>query len=196
MQIQVKGKQIDVGDALTEHVEAHLTSAIQKYFDRPVEVIVTFSRDARAFRCDSHVHLPTGLVAQASGRAQEIYAAFDQSAERIDKQLRRYKRRLRDHHRERSEPIMAMAAPEYVLEAAAFENEAEEPDSLKPVIIAEATQNLPSFSVGEAVMQMELAGREHLLFRHDASGRFNLVYRRDDGNVGWVDPGASGNAGA
>ena len=196
MQIQVKGKQIDVGDALSEHVEAHLSTMISKYFDRPVDAVVTFSRDARAYRCDSHVHLPTGLVAQSSGRAQDVYAAFDQSAERIDKQLRRYKRRLRDHHRERTEPVSAMAAPEYVLHAAEFEHETEEPESLKPVIVAETTQNLPSLSVGEAVMQMELAHRDHLLFRHDASGRFNLVYRREDGNVGWIDPGANGTAGA
>lgn len=190
MQINVKGKQIDVGDALTEHVEVHLANAVAKYFDRTVEAIVTFSRDARAFRCDAHVHLPTGLVAQASGRAQDVYAAFDQSAERIEKQLRRYKRRLRDHHRERVEPIPALAATEYVLDNRAFEEEHEEPESLKPVIVAETTQNLPSLSVGEAVMQMELADREHLFFRHDASGRFNLVYRRDDGNVGWIDPAA------
>lgn len=191
MQINVKGKQIDVGDALTEHVEAHLTNAVAKYFDRSVDAVITFSRDARAFRCDAHVHLPTGLIAQASGRAQDVYAAFDQSAERIEKQLRRYKRRLRDHHRERAEPVPALAATEYVLDNPAFEEEHEEPESLKPVIVAETTQNLPSLSVGEAVMQMELAGREHLFFRHDASGRFNLVYRREDGNVGWIDPAAT-----
>ena len=196
MQIQVKGKQIDVGDALSEHVEVALSGMVSKYFDRPVDAVITFSRDARAFRCDAHVHLPTGLNAQSTGRAQDIYAAFDQSAERIDKQLRRYKRRLRDHHRERPDPIQAMSAPEYVLQTAEFENEAEEPDTLKPVIVAETTQNLPSLSVGEAVMQMELADRDHLLFRHDASGRFNLVYRREDGNVGWVDPGADKQASA
>ncbi len=196
MQIQVKGKQIDVGDALTEHVESALSGMVSKYFDRPVDAVITFSRDARAFRCDAHVHLPTGLNAQSSARAQDIYAAFDQSAERIDKQLRRYKRRLRDHHRERQGPIPAMAAPEYVLQASNFEDEAEEPDTLKPVIVAETTQDLPSFSVGEAVMQMELAGREHLLFRNDANGRFNLVYRREDGNVGWVDPSTETQADA
>lgn len=190
MQIKVNGKQIDVGGALTEHVETHLGDIVEKYFDRPVDAVITFSRDARAFRCDAHVHLPTGLNAQASGRSHDVYPAFEQCAERIEKQLRRYKRRLRDHHRERAEPVLAMAATEYVLENPEFEDEAEEPESLKPVIVAETTQNLPLLSVGEAVMQMELAGREHLLFRHDASGRFNLVYLREDGNVGWVDPAA------
>lgn len=193
MQIQVKGKQIDVGQALTEHVEEQLSVTVSKYFDRPVEAVVTFSKDGPMLRCDSHVHLPTGMSAQSSGRAADVYAAFDQSAERIEKQLRRYKRRLRDHHRERAEPIPAMSAPEFVLDASPFEAETDEPD-LKPVIVAETTQSLPSLSVGEAVMQMELADRAHLLFRHDGSGRFNLVYRREDGNVGWVDPGAADSA--
>lgn len=194
MQIKITGKQIDVGEALTEHVESHLTSAVEKYFDRSVEALITFSRDARDYRCDAHVHLPTGLTAQASGRAQEVYASFEQAAERIEKQLRRYKRRLRDHHRDREEPIPALAATEYVLDNPAFEEEHEEPETLNPVIVAEAAQNLPSMSVGEAVMQMELAGREHLFFRHEGSGRFNLVYRRDDGNVGWIDPSTPANA--
>lgn len=189
MQIQVKGKQIDVGSALTEHVEEHLSSAVAKYFDRPVEAVVTFSKDGPMLRCDSYVHLPTGMSAQSTGRAPDVYAAFEQSAERIEKQLRRYKRRLRDHHRERPEPITASPAPEFVLDSGTFEAETDEPD-LKPVIVAETTQSLPSLSVGEAVMQMELADREHLLFLHTGSGRFNLVYRRADGNVGWVDPGA------
>jgi ribosomal subunit interface protein len=191
MQIQVKGKQIDVGDALSEHVEEHVSEIVSKYFDRPVDAVITFSRDARAFRCDAHVHLPTGIVAQSSGKAPDIYAAFEHSAERIEKQLRRYKRRLRDHHRERPGRIPAMSAPYYVLESQTHEDEVEEPESLKPVIIAETRLELPSFSVGEAVMQMELADRGHLLFRNDATGRFNLVYRRDDGNVGWIDPDAN-----
>ena len=192
MQIKVNGKHIDVGEALTEHVETHLANAVGKYFDRPVDAVITFSRDTRAFfRCDAHVHLPTGLHVQANGRGHEVYAAFDQAADRIEKQLRRYKRRLRDHHRERAEPIPALAATEYVLDNPAFEEEHEEPESLKPVIVAETTQNLPLLSVGEAVMQMELADREHLFFRHEGSGRFNLVYRREDGNVGWIDPAAA-----
>ncbi len=196
MQVQVNGKQIDVGAALTEHVETRLDAAVSKYFDRPLEAHVTFSKDGRAFRCDAQVRLPTGLSAQSSGRAHDAHAAFDQSVERIEKQLRRYKRRLRDHHRERSEPIPGSAAQEFVIQNTAFDDEKDEPETLKPVIVAETTQNLPAMSVGEAVMAMELAGREHLLFRHDSSDRVNLVYTRDDGNVGWVDPGADGASAA
>ncbi len=188
MRVQVNGKQIDVGSALTDHVTQNLTAAVEKYFDRPVEAIVTFSRDARAFRCDAHVHLPTGLIAASSGTGHDVYAAFEQGAERIEKQIRRYKRRLRDHHQNRRKPIEAYDAPAYVLRAAEFREESEEPEDLQPVIVAEMTQSIQSLSVGEAVMQMELANRTFLMFRNDANGRFNVVFRRDDGNIGWVDP--------
>jgi len=188
MQIQVNGKQIDVGEALTEHVRSQLSATIEKYFDRPVDATVTFSREGRALRCDAHVHLPTGIVAQSTGTAQDIYAAFDQGAGRIEKQLRRYKRRLRDHHRQRKEPVATAAAPAFVLAAANFEQETDEPETLNPTIVAETTHDIKSLNVGEAVMQMELAGQTYLLFRNDANGRINLVHSRDDGNIGWIDP--------
>ena len=192
MHIQVKGKQIDVGQSLAEHVETSLSAVVEKYFDRSIDATVTFSRDGHAFRCDASVHLPTGLDAQSSGHANDIYAAYEHSAERIEKQLRRYKRRLRDHHAKRSkDPVDLVAAPAYVLDRPAAE--AEEPETLQPVIIAEMTHPIQSLSVGEAVMQMELAGRTFLLFRNDATDRVNLVFLRDDGNVGWVDPSASSN---
>jgi ribosomal subunit interface protein len=188
MRIQVQGKQIDVGDALTEHVNRHLSAAVEKYFDRPVEAVVTFSRDARAFRCDAHVHLPTGLTAASSATANDVYLAFEQGAERIEKQIRRYKRRLRDHHQNRRRPIEAFDAPAYVLEAGNGRDESEEPGSLQPVIVAEMTHSIQSLSVGEAVMQMELADKAFLMFRNDATSRLNVVFRREDGNIGWVDP--------
>lgn len=188
MHIQVNGKQIDVGAALTEHVETSLTAAVGKYFDRPVDATVTFSKDRHNFRCESSVHLPTGLVAQSTGLASDVYAAFDQGVEKVEKQIRRYKRRLKDHHQKRKMPVEAVEAPAYVLEAANFQQEADEPESLQPVIVAEMTAAIQSLSVGEAVMQMELADRAFLMFRNDGSGRVNLVFRRDDGNVGWIDP--------
>ena len=188
MHIQVIGKQIDVGESLTEHVESSLANAIAKYFDRPVDATVTFSKDRHNFRCDAHVHLPTGLVAQSTGSAPDVYAAFDQGAERIEKQIRRYKRRLKDHHQNRKKPVEAFDAPAYVLETTDFAQDADEPETLQPVIVAETTEAIQSLSVGEAVMQMELAGRSFLIFRHDGNGRVNLVFTRDDGNVGWIDP--------
>lgn len=188
MHIQVNGKQIDVGAALTEHVEASLTAAVGKYFDRPVDATVTFSKDRHNFRCESSVHLPTGLVAQSTGLASDVYAAFDQGVDKVEKQIRRYKRRLKDHHQKRKMPVEAIAAPAYVLEASEFQQEADEPESLQPVIVAEMTEAIQSLSVGEAVMQMELADRPFLMFRNDGSGRVNLVFRREDGNIGWIDP--------
>jgi ribosomal subunit interface protein len=188
MHIQVQGKQVEVGAALTQHVRQALTASVSKYFDRPVNATVTFSRDAHDFRCDAHINLPTGLTAAARGRAQDCYAAFEQGAERIEKQLRRYKRRLRDHHQSKRKSIEATEASAYVLGAADSPERPAETDSPQPVIVAEMTQSIQSLSVGDAVMQMERASRPFLMFRNQASGRFNVVFRREDGNVGWIDP--------
>jgi ribosome hibernation promoting factor len=188
MRIQVSGKQIDIGDALRTHVEDRLNDAVAKYFDRPVEAIVIFARDGHAYIADSSVHLPTGITVQAKARADEIYASFEGAVDRMEKQLRRYKRRLKDHHRSRQSPIEAMDAFSYILAAATDEDEGSEPETLQPVIVAEMETRVPSLSVGEAVMQMELAGVHLLVFRNEAHGGVNVVYRRDDGNIGWIDP--------
>ncbi|SEA31518.1 ribosome hibernation-promoting factor, HPF/YfiA family [Rubrimonas cliftonensis] len=188
MQIQINGKQIDIGDALRVHVEERLVGAVDKYAGRAVNSQVTFSRDGHSFRCDALVHLPTGLVAQASAAAPEIYAACDACVERIDKQLRRYKRRLKDHHAARGEPIEASPASAYVIAAHEGDDEASEPPSLDPVIVAEMRMDIQKISVGEAVMQMELAHAPFLMFRNQRHGGLNVVYRREDGNIGWVDP--------
>jgi len=188
MYIKVSGKHIDVGDALRTHVEQNIESSVAKYFDRPVDAHVVFSRRGHEFACDSSVHLSTGLTAQAHAVASEIYSAFDQATDRIEKQLRRYKRRLKDHHNTRTDPIEMIEASSYVLRG--HDEEADEGDTngMQPVIVAEMTTPIKSLTVGEAVMQMELAHAPFLLFRNDANGRINIVYQRDDGNVGWIDP--------
>jgi len=188
MQIQVHGKHIDVGDALRTHVNTRLVDVVGKYSERPVEAIVTFSKDGHEFVCDASVHLSTGLTAQAKGRAVDIYDGFEGAATRMEKQLRRYKRRLKDHHQHRETPIEAFDAPSYILESAGQEDAGTEPDTLQPVIIAEMETKVQSLSVGEAVMQMELASANILVFRNTKHGGVNVVYRRDDGNIGWVDP--------
>ena len=191
MRIQVSGKQIDIGDALRTHVEDRLIEAVGKFFDRPTEAVVTFSKDRHEFVSDSSVHLPTGMIVQAKGRAGEIYACFEGSLNRMEKQLRRYKRRLRDHHRNREEPIEAMGASTYILEGGQDDLDDQdylEPETLQPVIVAEMETKVPHLSVGEAVMHMELAGAHLLVFRNDAHGGVNVVYTRDDGNIGWIDP--------
>ena len=187
MRIQVNGKHIDIGDALRSHVVDTVEAVVRKYSERPVEAVVTFSREGHGYRCDFSVHLSTGLTAKASSQAGEIYASFDGGVERIDKQLRRYKRRLKDHHKTRPEPIEAFAAPSYVL-ASESDADAEEPESLQPIVIAEMTTDIKSLSVGEAVMQMEFEDSPFLMFQNEAHGGLNVVFRRDDGNIGWIDP--------
>jgi ribosomal subunit interface protein len=185
MHIKINGKHIDVGDALSVRVEERLGALVEKYFDNAVDGTVTFSREAHMFKCDAQVHLSTGLNAQASAATADIYAAFDSCVERTDKQLRRYKRRLKDHHAQRGGPVEAMQASAYVIHGGEHEVE---PDSLDPVIVAEMTMDIQTISVGEAVMQMELAHAPFLMLRNERHGGFNVVYRREDGHIGWVDP--------
>ncbi|KPQ06279.1 MAG: SSU ribosomal protein S30P/sigma 54 modulation protein [Rhodobacteraceae bacterium HLUCCA12] len=187
MRYQISGKQIDVGDALQSHVKSELGEVMEKYSQRPTDALVVFSRDAHAYVCEATVHLSSGLTAQAKAHANEIYAAFDACAEKMDKQLRRYKRRLKDHHRTRAEPVAFAEAPSYILAADKGAN-GDEPESLQPIIIAEMEARIPSLSAGEAVMQMELTSSNVLVFRNERHGGLNVVYRRDDGNIGWVDP--------
>ncbi len=146
-----------------------------------------FSRSAHEYVCEAIVHLSTGLTAQARAHATEIYAAFDACGEKMEKQLRRYKRRLKDHHKERSQPVELSGASSYIL-AAPEDEDAHEPETLQPIIVAEMQTKIPSLSVGEAVMQMELAGAPVLVFRHEGHTGVNVVYRREDGNIGWIDP--------
>jgi ribosomal subunit interface protein len=188
MRIQVSGKQIDVGAALSTHVEEKLGEVVGKYAERATEAVVIFSRDRHEFVADSSIHLPSGLTVQAKGKSDEIYACFDGALNRMEKQLRRYKRRLKDHHRAREFPIEATDAPSYILASGDDHADDAEPESLQPVIVAEMETRVPNLSVGEAVMQMELAGAGVLVFRNDAHGGVNVVYRRDDGNIGWIDP--------
>ncbi|MDE3120210.1 MAG: ribosome-associated translation inhibitor RaiA [Paracoccaceae bacterium] len=187
MRYQISGKQIDIGDALQTHVKSEIDETVGKYAQRPTEAVVVFSRNAHQFACECTVHLATGLNVSARGQATEIYAAFESCREKMDKQLRRYKRRLRDHQHVRSEPVEFAGGASYIL-AASEDAEESEPTSLQPMIIAEMEAKIPSLSVGEAVMQMELGGSHLLVFRNEKNSGINVVYRRDDGNIGWIDP--------
>ena len=187
MRYQISGKQIDVGEALQTHVKAELGEVVEKYAQRPTECVVVFSRSTYEYVCEAVIHLSTGLTAQAKGHAAEIYAAFESCREKMDKQLRRYKRRIRNHHSNRSGPVEFGGASSYIL-AATEDAEDAEPDTLQPVVIAEMERKIPSITVGEAVMQMELAGQKMLVFRNEGHGGVNVVYRREDGNIGWIDP--------
>lgn len=187
MRYQISGKQIDIGEALQTHVKDEMGVVMTKYSQRPTDATIVFSKSGHEFVCEATVHLSSGLTAAAKAHANEIYAAFDACNEKMDKQLRRYKRRLKDHHREWTEPVELMGASSYIL-ASEGNDEESEPATLQPMIIAEMETHIPSLSVGEAVMQMELAGAPVLLFRNEGKNGVNVVYRRDDGNIGWIDP--------
>ncbi|WP_138380627.1 ribosome hibernation-promoting factor, HPF/YfiA family [Luteithermobacter gelatinilyticus] len=186
MRIVVTGKQIDIGDALRTHVESHLEGAVNKYFNHPIEGTVTFSKDAHLFRADCHVHLGHGMDLMTHAEETDIYAAFDAAVERMEKRLRRYKRRLTNHHNQRTNGEALIPAQYNVL--AVEEDEVEEPEDGQPAIVAETETQIPEASVSEAVMRLDLGNLQTLMFRNRAHGRMNVVYRRADGNIGWIDP--------
>ncbi len=187
MRYQISGKQIDIGEALQTHVKAELGEVVEKYAQRPTEVVIVFSRMAHEFVCETTLHLSTGLNAAAKGHASEIYAAFESCREKMDKQLRRYKRRLRSHHRDRTAPVEFDAGAAYIL-APTEEPEDDDSATPQPIVIAEMETRIPAITVGEAVMQLELGSNKFLVFRNEGHGGVNVVYRRDDGNIGWIDP--------
>jgi ribosomal subunit interface protein len=182
---------VDVGKALRDHVRDNLDANVRKYFDRALDARVTFSREARSFRADISVHPGRGMVVQGRAAAEDAYSAFDGALSRITKQLRRYKRRLRNHHKGRPGDE-TMAAQKYILSAEPDVDEVSEDG--QPAIVAELPTEIATLSVGEAVMRMDLADNNVLMFRNRTHGGLNVVYRRRDGNIGWIDPaGAAGN---
>jgi ribosomal subunit interface protein len=189
MQILVTGKQIDVGDALRRHVEDRLSDGIAKYFSNPIEAHVVFGPEGHGYRVDCSVHVGQGIDAHAHATAAEIYAGFDAAADRLEKRLRRYKRRLREHGNgvDRAVPAGAgLTAQSYVL-APEVEHEDEVEGEFRPVIVAESTRQVHRRTVGEAVMEMDLADQPVVLFRNAGNGHLNVVYRRPDGHIGWID---------
>lgn len=195
MPLRVSGKNLDIGEALRTHVLSRVDQAVGKHVDGPVTGGVTITRDGSAFRADCTLHLGSGISLQAEGRAHEPYASFEQAAERIEKRLRRYKRKIKDRNSHAGpaapEP---MTAGYYVLETPGGETDDSEigPD-YSPLVIAENTTKVREFSVADAVTELDLSGAPVLVFRHAGNGRINVVYRRADGNIGWIDPGAPRN---
>ena len=187
MQYQISGQKINIGEALQEHVKRNLDDLSGKYAQRSTDANIIFSRSAHEYFCEITIHLSTGLNASAKARETEIYAAFDSSSAKLEKQLRRYKRRLKDHHRHRVHPVELSDASSYVL-SSLDQQEDTVSDTLQPIIVAETEFKIPFISVGEAVMQMELAGSHFFVFRNEEKKNVNVVYRREDGNIGWIEP--------
>ena len=193
MRYQITGKQIDIGEALQTHVKSEIGEIVEKYAQRPTDATVVFSRAAHELACEAVIHLSTGMTAQARGRSTDIYAAFESAREKLDKQLRRYKRRLRNHHVLRKDPVEFGDGASYILAPSEEVDDDDDDDddapSLQPVVVAEMEARIPGLTVGEAVMQLELTTHKFLVFRNEGHGQVNVVYRRDDGNIGWIDPG-------
>jgi len=190
MKLSISGKQIDIGEALQRHVGEALEGTVGKYFDHALDGSVQFSREAHLLRCDIQVHARRGIFMQSEATGDDAYGAFDRALERVGKRLRRYKRRLRDHNAAQATEIESIAVQQYVLRGEpddAVETH-EEPDRLDPVVVAEMQTRLQTLTVGEAVMRLDLTGEAAMMFRNSAHGGLNMVYRRADGNIGWVDP--------
>ncbi|MEL7130068.1 MAG: ribosome-associated translation inhibitor RaiA [Pseudomonadota bacterium] len=193
MQIQIAGKHINLGESLKTRIETGLEAAVTKYFDRPTAGNVTVSKSGYQTLVDCSVHLPSGIVLQAHGEGEDPYGALEAALEKMEKRVRRYKRRLKDHHRPGRVPLPSEQVPSFVLQS--LDEEAESADAalangsdVQSLVIAETAEQLFTMSVSEAVMQLELGEAPVVFFRHTKSDRLNLVYRRPDGNIGWVDP--------
>ncbi len=203
MIIQVVNKGIDVSEALRTRITERVSEGVEKYFNRPSEAFVVITRDGKGFRVDCSLHLPSGAVLHTHGQSvDDAYAAADEAIVKLEKRLRRYKRKLRNHHKNNKGELPAEEAPLYVLEAGRnavksleenddddVEADEEIEDPAETVVIAEKTAELRTMSVSMAVMEMDTTDAPMLLFRNLAHGELNAVYRRPDGHIGWLNPG-------
>jgi ribosomal subunit interface protein len=187
MSFRVSGKNLDVGDALRERVADRIAEAMGKYFDGGYSGHATLEREGFGFHTECAIHLDSKITLHAEGMAADAYASADQAAMRIEKRLRRYHRRLKDHRPERLDSRGSADAASYVIAAPEDQSEGNV-ESFTPVIIAEATTALRQLSVSDAVTELDMTGAPVIVFRHAAHGGVNVVYRRPDGHFGWIDP--------
>ncbi|MCW3474844.1 ribosome hibernation-promoting factor, HPF/YfiA family [Limobrevibacterium gyesilva] len=195
MQITVSGKQVELSDALRTRVAQQLDTIAGKYFDHALEANVTFSRARSFFTCDINVHAGRGLMLRGEGEAADANSAFDDAAEHIAKRLRRYRRRVNEHSRDQAQRERPQAGRQYILR-----QEEETIDGVAggikqaatyATVVAEVATEILLLTVSDAVMRMDLADQPVMMFRNSATGELNVVYRRSDGHIGWIDPGAS-----
>jgi ribosomal subunit interface protein len=187
MDIRVSGHQVETGEALQLHAQDRLAAIVDKYFPKALSSAVTFNRaPAAAFRCDIVTHVMQGMVLKGAGTAADAHIALDQAAEKIDKQLRRYKRRLKDRSEVSGHALRAEEAAYTVFVEP--DEEAEEVTADAPLVIAETRVDVPEATVSDAVMMLDLRNTNALLFKNAGTRRHNMVYRRGDGSIGWVEP--------
>jgi len=184
MHVKVTGKNMDVGEALRERADDRLREVLGKHFDRGYDGHIVFEKTRIGFQAECTVHLDSGVLLQSHAEAQDAHVALELAADKLEKRLRRHRRRLKEHHPARVEP-----APAFVLAAPGDEEEESEAgDENNPVVVAETTTPLPTLTVREAVMRLDLGDENFIMFRNAGHGGLNVVYRRNDGNIGWLDP--------
>jgi len=192
LNVQVKGKQIDVGESLRSHVQKELNDIVVKYFNAPLDATVVFSKEAHMFRVDISVHAARGIMLQSNFAANDPYPAFDEAASRIASRLRRHKKRLVSLNHQNHEPdkhayLESMPANQYILNPEKEDDNAAD-NTHTPLIVAETTMQIEHLTVSEAVMKLDFAELPAMMFYNRAHGKLNMVYRRSDGHIGWIDP--------
>ncbi|RUT30344.1 HPF/RaiA family ribosome-associated protein [Arsenicitalea aurantiaca] len=190
MTLRVSGKNMDVGEALRTKAENHFDAVVKKYFDGGYSGHLTLEHEGSGFQAQCLVHLDSGAVLQASAYGGDATSAYEIMSGHIEKRLRRYNRKLKSHRR-KGETGEVLQAQSYVLQST--DDEEELAEDFSPAVIAETTSNLRQMSVGEAVMELDLTQSDVVMFRHAGHGGLNVVYRRADGNIGWIDPALSAN---
>ncbi|MEN9873223.1 MAG: hypothetical protein RL186_120 [Pseudomonadota bacterium] len=190
LSVRVTGRNIDVGEALRSKIQEDLEAGISRYVTRDGEAVVTLEKQRHIFHVETIVHLDSGISLEANGEASEPHAAFANALEKIEKRVRRYKRRLKDHHGRITAPLPRLEASYHVIEADIGEEEEAPPEdtTASPAVIAESKKAVKTMTVATAVLQLELGLEPVLMFKNPRSGEFNVVYRRADGNIGWIDP--------
>ena len=185
MSVRVSGKHMEIGDSFRQRIENHIGEAVNKYFDGGYSSQVTVQKAGSRFSADCKVHLDTGIVLHAAGEANDPQASFDAAAARIEKRLRRYKRRLKDHHAGSQSNGYAEVA--YTVMDAVPDEAEEVPEDFAPTIVAESKKQLKTMTVATAVMALDMTDEPVFLFRSPGDEKLNIVYRRHDGNIGWID---------
>lgn len=191
MSVRVSGKHMDVGESFRQKIEDNISLAVTKYFDGGYSGQVTVAKSGPRYAADCKIHLDTGIVLHAAGQANDPQASFDAAAERIEKRLRRYKRKLKDHHNGASANGAEEEFAYTVMDAIPDEDE-EVPEDFAPTIVAETSKQVRTMTVASAVMALDMTDEPVLVFR-SPSKELNIVYRRNDGNIGWIDAAAIKN---
>lgn len=187
MPLRISGKNLDIGESLRRHAQEKVETILARYFDGRVSGHVVIAPEGSGYRADCSLHLSSGMNLEAEGKAQEPYASFENALDKIERRLRRYKKRLKEH-----QPGSSAANEQKRLQVANYTIEApeeeQEEEHFNPVVVAEGSQLLKSLSVASAVAELDLSGASFVVFQHASSERVNVVYRRGDGAIGWLDP--------